>query len=225
MIAVHDARFRYTDRAAGVELHVGRFEVAPGQHVAVTGASGSGKTTLLHLIAGLHVPSSGSVQVLGNRFDEMPDAPRRLLRRTAIGMVFQEFELLSYLSVTENILLPLTLGAQRPTQAHVSRANALAERAGLGAYMGKKPDVLSQGERQRVGICRALLHEPSLVLCDEPTGNLDPATTARMTDLLCTEARRIRAGLVMVSHNHSELGRFGRTVDMSAFSTITGGAL
>lgn len=225
MIAVHDARFRYADGASAVELRIDHFEVTSGEHVAVTGASGSGKTTLLHLIAGLHVPVSGSVEVLGAQLGGMPEAARRNLRRESIGMVFQEFELLAYLTVRENILLPLTLGAHRPSEAHVARAAELAERTGLGAYLTKKPDVLSQGERQRVGICRALLHEPSLVLCDEPTGNLDPASTARMTELLCSESRRIGASLVMVSHNHSELGRFDRTVDMSTFSEIKGGAL
>ncbi len=196
-----------------------------GEHVAITGSSGSGKTTLLHLIAGLHRPASGIVEVLDRRLAELPDSARRHLRRTSIGMVFQEFELLAYLTVRENILLPLTLSSARPSTLQSARVAELAERAGLGRYLNKKPDALSQGERQRVGICRALLHEPSLVLCDEPTGNLDPASTTRMTALLCAEARRLNAGLVMVSHNHSQLGGFDRTVDMSAFSTITGGAL
>lgn len=225
MITVRDASFEYTDGASRVALRVNRFDVAPGEHVAVTGPSGSGKTTLLYLIAGLHLTGSGTVEVLGHRLAELPDAARRHLRRTAIGMVFQEFELLAYLTVQENILLPLTLGSVTPRSSDSARVAELAERAGLGKYLTKKPDALSQGERQRVGICRALLHEPSLVLCDEPTGNLDPATTTRMTTLLCAEARRINAGLVMVSHNHSQLGGFDRVEDMSAFSTITGGAL
>lgn len=225
MIKLRDLSFGYADGASRVDLHVRHFDLAPGEHVAITGSSGSGKTTLLHLIAGLHLPTSGSVEVLGRRLAELPDAARRDLRRSAIGMVFQEFELLAYLTVRENILLPLTLGSVAPSKLQSARVGELAERAGLGRYLAKKPDALSQGERQRVGICRALLNEPSLVLCDEPTGNLDPATTNRMTALLCEEARRINAGLVMVSHNHSQLGGFDRSIDMCAFSTITGGAL
>jgi putative ABC transport system ATP-binding protein len=198
--------------ADGFRMCVDGFDVRASERVAVVGASGSGKTTLLHLLAGILAPLSGQVEVVGVDLTSRSEAERRRHRLARLGLVFQELELLDHLDVLENILLPYLIGLGADPDAR-SRGAELAERAGIGDLLRRRPRDLSQGERQRVAVCRALVTGPKLILADEPTGNLDPATTARVVDLLLGQASAIGASVVMVTHDHSLLGRFDRTFD------------
>ena len=201
--------------AEGFRLEVDGLEVRAGERVAVVGPSGSGKTTLLHLLAGILTPESGRVAVAGVDLGASTDAQRRRHRLEKLGLVFQELELLDHLDVRENILLPYLIGLPADPRAP-ARAVELAERTGLAGLLRRHPRDLSQGERQRVAVCRALVTEPSVVLADEPTGNLDPSTTARVVDLLLGQASAIGAAVVMVTHDHGLLSRFERTFDFDA---------
>jgi len=199
-------------------LEVDDLALAAGEAAAVIGPSGSGKTTLVHLFAGILVPDRGEVTVGGVRMDRLGDPERRRERARQVGLVFQEFELLDYLDALDNILVPLRVrGASRDElRTGRLRAEELAASVGIADLLGRTPSRLSQGERQRVAIARALVTDPALVLCDEPTGNLDPEAAARAVDLLIGEARARDAALLMVTHDHGLLDRFDRVVDVTA---------
>ena len=216
-VDVRELRFAYETSANGdgFSLALDEFHVAAGEHVAVIGPSGCGKTTLLDLIAGLLLPTSGRVAVDDVAWSELSDAERRRRRLRTVGLVFQQFELLAHLTVRENILLPYflddTLQLDDDTRSHVIE---LARATGIERHLDRRPELLSHGERQRVAICRALVTRPSLVLADEPTGNLDPDTTHAVLDLLLAEVERVGATLLMVTHDHGLLPRFGRTLEL-----------
>lgn len=215
MIDLEDVRFRYPD--SDFELVVGALRVARGETVALVGPSGSGKTTLLNLIAGVQVPEVGRVVVDGRRLAATDDAERRSFRLNRIGMVFQSFELLDYLSVLDNILLPIRIGAADDvTDLHRQRAKLIAGQVGLSDKLRRYPGQLSQGERQRVAVCRALLLLPPLVLADEPTGNLDPINKHAVLDLLLAYARNEDATLIAVTHDHELLDHFERVIDFDS---------
>lgn len=214
-IQVRDLDFAYAARGEGFRLHVARLELELGELAACIGPSGSGKTTLLHLLTGVIRPSPGRATVLGRDVGAMGEAQRRQFRLGELGLVFQEFELLEYVSARENVLLASALGgADRRTLE--ARLEVLAERAGVAHVLAREPAHLSQGERQRVAVCRALVTRPRLIVCDEPTGNLDPSTTARVVDLILEEAAEIGAAVLMVTHNHGLLGRFERVIDLAS---------
>jgi putative ABC transport system ATP-binding protein len=213
MIRVDDVRFTYGE--GGFALRIPRWSAVAGESVALIGPSGSGKTTFFHLLAGIRHPQLGHIEVEGKRLDELSPARRRLHRLQRIGLVFQEFELLEYLSVQDNILIACRLhGSNRLTGLRRERAVQLAHEVGLADKLHRFPHALSQGERQRVALCRALLMEPPLILADEPTGNLDPANKLRVLDLLLDSARRRRALLLVATHDHQLLPRFDRVVDI-----------
>jgi putative ABC transport system ATP-binding protein len=217
--ALHGARFRH--RGGTFELAVDSLALAAGERVAVIGPSGSGKTTLLHLLAGILVPNSGTAELMGRSLGALDEAARRVLRARHVGLVLQELELLEHLTVTENVLLPYyAVPGLALTAATVARARALLARVGLADKAARKPERLSQGERQRVAVARALITEPQLVLGDEPTGNLDPETSRQVLGLLQDEARRTGATLVMVTHDHGLLGRFERVVDVRDLGAV-----
>jgi len=202
--------------ADGFRLRLDGVSVQPGEQVAVIGPSGCGKSTLLGLAAGILSASSGTVQLDGEDWSELPEAARRARRIRDIGLVFQEFELLEHLSARENILLPYLISpALRQDTSVEARLSELGEAVGITALLGKKPRKLSQGERQRVALARALITSPRLVLADEPTGNLDPRNAGNVIDLLTREVERTGATLVIVTHDHGLLERFGRTIDMA----------
>jgi putative ABC transport system ATP-binding protein len=184
----------------------------------VVGPSGSGKTTLLNLIAGIVPPLRGRIETTGVEVTSLSDAARRDFRIRHVGLVFQEFELLEYLTVLDNILLPYRINPSLRLDRKVrERAVRLAERVGISDKLGRHPDKLSQGERQRVGVCRAVLPEPKLLLADEPTGNLDPANAGRVLDILFEYAQENGATLVTVTHDQALVPRFRRVVDMIEF--------
>ncbi len=216
MIRVEGLHLRYP--AGGFTLDVPALHVAAGERVAVVGPSGTGKTTLLNLIAGIVRPDAGSVTVDGTRIDALPDAARRAFRASRVGFVFQNFALLDYLSARENILYPCRIGAGlRLDRAARDRAQALAVACGIADRIDRRPDRLSQGEQQRVAICRALVTRPRLLLADEATGNLDPATKTAILDLLFDRAAESGATVLAVTHDHQLLDRFDRVVDFARF--------
>ncbi len=215
-IQVEDLDFAWGE--GDFALRIPALQVAAGETVALIGPSGSGKTTLLHLLAGILTPRSGAVATDGVALARLSDAERRAFRIRRVGLVFQEFELLDYLSVLDNVLLPYRVhGALRLTAEVRERAVALAGRMGIGERLGRRPRHLSQGERQRVAVCRALLTGPPVLLADEPTGNLDPANKQRVLDLLFEEVRRRGTTLVAVTHDHEVLDRFARVIDFKTF--------
>jgi putative ABC transport system ATP-binding protein len=226
MVEITGLCFRYGDDERGDQgfaLCIDELRVAAGESAALVGSSGSGKTTFLHLVAGILVPDAGKVSVAGEDLAALDDARRRAFRVGQIGLVFQEFELLEYLSVLDNILLPYRIHpGLRLDRAARDRARALAERLGIGGKLGRRPGRLSQGERQRAAVCRALVTEPSLLLADEPTGNLDPVNTGLVLDALFELAAESGATLLTVTHDHELLPRFDRVVDFKAFQQPPG---
>jgi putative ABC transport system ATP-binding protein len=212
MIELRDVLFRY--REGEFELRIPGLELARGEQVGLIGPSGSGKTTLLHLIAGIERPERGHIAVDGTVMSELSDASTRAFRIRNLGLVFQEFALLEHLSVLDNVLLPYRItpvlvfdGAAR------RRARSLIERVALAESSHRLVTHLSQGERQRVAVCRALVTQPSLLLADEPTGNLDPANKFRVIDILRDYAKQHDATLLTVTHDHDLLDRFPRVID------------
>ena len=199
-------------------MAVSELHVMAGECVAIVGPSGSGKTTLLSLVAGTLLPDSGEIRVGQTRINQLGETARRRFRIRDIGQVFQAFELLEYLDVTENILLGPIIDSAVNEQLR-ERAMALLSSVGLEDKAHTKPARLSHGERQRVAVCRAMLNRPGLILADEPTGNLDQANKQNVVDLLIRQARDNGSTLVMVTHDHSLLGSFERVID---FEELTG---
>ncbi|MBC8055447.1 MAG: ABC transporter ATP-binding protein, partial [Rhizobiales bacterium] len=172
-------------------------QVAPGEFVAILGESGVGKSTLLNCIAGLDSVEAGQVLIAGTDIVALGDAQQALFRRAHLGFVFQAFHVLPHLSVAHNVGLPLLL-QRRPDAA---RVQAVLAAVGLDGFGDRLPQTLSGGQLQRVAIARALVHRPQLILADEPTGNLDPATAERVMDLLSAQVRSEGAACVLVTHS------------------------
>jgi putative ABC transport system ATP-binding protein len=179
--------------------------IQPGEIAVLVGRSGSGKSTLLNLIAGIDRPTSGRVMVDGTDLTALDENTRTLFRRRRIGFVFQFFNLIPLLTVEENLLLPLDLNGMGDA-AGVARARSLLERVGLGGRGASLPDRLSGGEQQRVAIARALVHDPALILADEPTGTLDAEMAAEVLALLDGLAREAGKTVVMVTHSREVVG-------------------
>lgn len=191
-------------------------EMAPGEVVALVGDSGVGKSTLLNCIAGLDRADRGRVEIAGREVQALDDHAAALLRREALGFVFQAFHVLPHLSVADNVALPLLLLGWREKariDARVAELLAEVDLAGLGP---RRPRELSGGQLQRVAIARALVHRPALILADEPTGNLDPRTAQRVLDLLVGQARRHRAGCLIVTHSESAAAQADRRLRLRA---------
>ena len=219
MIHIQQLEFRYPH--GEFTLRVDELEIESNRKVAIIGPSGSGKTTLLHLLAGIKTPQAGEVHVGEAVINQLSTRARRDFRIQRMGLVFQNFELLDYLSVLENILLPFRISpAMRLTREIKQRAAELADRVGMGDKLKRYANRLSQGERQRVAVCRALLGEPKLLLADEPTGNLDPANKNRVLKILTDYADRSGATLVAVTHDHDLLTSFDRVIDCKEFQHL-----
>jgi putative ABC transport system ATP-binding protein len=217
VIAIRDAEFAYPE--GGFHLRVGELAIGERETVAVTGPSGAGKTTLINLLSGLLVPSSGSVHILGLDLGRLSSEDRQDLRVLKLGLVFQEFELLDYLDVLDNILLPYRITPVLSLDESVrERAASLAREVGLGDKLGRLPGQLSQGERQRVAVCRALVTRPSVLFGDEPTGNLDQKNRDHVADALFRYSVETGAPLIVVSHDPDLVSRFERRVDVTELS-------
>lgn len=216
MVEIEDLAFRYPQ--GGFGLKIPSLTLDEGERVAVVGPSGTGKTTLLNLIAGLVRPGQGRVRVGGTDVATLSDGARRAFRAREIGFIFQDFALLDYLTARENILYPYRISRGMRLTADVrARAETLAQSAGLGGKLGRRPAQLSQGEQQRVAICRALLAQPKLILSDEATGNLDPDNKELILDLLFEQVDAAGASLLAVTHDHDLLPRFDRVIDFATF--------
>jgi putative ABC transport system ATP-binding protein len=199
VVAAHDVTRRYGEHATAVEALRGvSLEVRPAELVAVMGPSGSGKSTLMHIMAGLDKPTTGSVVIAGSDIAGMDDTRLTQLRRDHIGFVFQFFNLLPMLSAEENIVLPLTIAGERVDRAWLEE---LLSRTGLDRRRRHRPAELSGGEQQRVALARALITRPTILLADEPTGNLDSKTSGEILDLLSMSARDYQQTIVMVTHD------------------------
>jgi putative ABC transport system ATP-binding protein len=211
LLALRDVEFAF--RTGGFRLEVPALDIAAGTTNACIGQSGSGKSTLLQLMAGIVAARRGRIALDGVDWADLSETARRLRRITRVGLVFQEFELLEHLDVRENILLPYFVQrGLRLDAAARARMAKLAAAAGIGALLDRRPRALSQGERQRVALCRALVTEPALLLADEPTGNLDPDTARAVLDLMLAQVRARGATLVMVTHDHGLLDAFERVI-------------
>lgn len=183
----------------------------PGEFVAVMGESGVGKSTFLNLIAGLDDADSGDVKVGGVDLSELNDDDRTRLRRDRIGFVFQAFHVLPHLNLGQNVALPLALQGTGEAAA-LAKAGDMLGSVGLEGRAADYPRQLSGGEMQRVAIARALVHEPALILADEPTGNLDPETAARVLDVFTAQIRRSGAAALLVTHSEVAAAAADRTL-------------
>lgn len=214
MVLVEDLEFRYPQSDFG--LRIERFEAVGGHCTAIVGPSGCGKTTFLNLLAGILSPISGRVRVDETEVSALGASAAAAYRLGSIGLVFQEFELVEHLTVGDNILLPHHLGlARNRCERHAleERARKLAEQTGIGGYWKRHPERLSQGERQRVAICRALSIDPKVILADEPTGNLDPRNKRKALELMMGFARRDGRALLVATHDLQLLDAFDEVVE------------
>ena len=212
-LELSNIQFTYEDQS--FELNIPQMQIKPGESVALVGPSGSGKTTLLNLIAGIISPDKGCIQLNDENMTALNNHQRRLYRLRHIGMIFQAFELLDYLNVRDNILLQARLcPGVSIDQSIKDKASAIAVILGLGDKLSRNINALSQGERQRVAVCRALLLKPALVLADEPTGNLDPENKQAVLKQLITVCKQQQCILLTVTHDHSLLPNFDRVINM-----------
>ena len=193
---------------SGVNLSVG-----DGEKVAIVGASGSGKTTLLNLLGGLDDPDKGRISVNGKSWTNLGASERAIWRNQHIGFVYQFHHLLNEFSALENVALPLLIGDCSVNKSR-QQATSLLERVGLGHRLNHTPAELSGGERQRVAVARALVNEPSVVLMDEPTGNLDPITAKTMLELLIDLNQSLGIAFVLVTHDDNIARQMDRTVTL-----------
>ena len=217
VIELHNLHYRWKgqthDTLAIAELHV-----AAGEHLFIRGASGSGKTTFLNLLAGILHPASGSLNILGHALHSMNHSARDRFRADHMGVIFQQFNLLPYLSVRENVQLPCHFSARRKQQAGDMQAttNRLLEHLGLDRKLWERPVTdLSVGQQQRVAVARALIGSPELLIADEPTSALDTDTRDGFLDLLFKEAAAQGSTIVFVSHDPHIASHFPRVVDLA----------
>ncbi|MCY7371668.1 MAG: ABC transporter ATP-binding protein [Polaromonas sp.] len=206
-LRVHDLGKHYGDVRVFSDVSL---EVAPGEFVAIVGESGVGKSTLLNCMAGLDSWDEGQVMLNGADLGQMSDDARALLRRRQVGFVFQAFHVLPHLDVAQNVGLPLLLLGE----PDAGRVEAMLDAVGLAGLGARLPQTLSGGQLQRVAIARALVHRPSLLLADEPTGNLDPTTAAKVLDALIAQTRQHGASLVLVTHSEAAAARADRVLHL-----------
>lgn len=222
MIDISDLVFSYRKSSTADSrvfgMQVGTLSVPAGVSAALIGPSGSGKSTLLGLIAGTLRPSAGRVCVNNQVISSFDEARLGRFRLQNVGQVFQTFELLNYLTVLENVMLPWYIDGQGERTAIRERAGNLLQSVGLEGKAGSRPSELSQGEQQRVAVSRAMLNNPPLVLADEPTGNLDQENKQTVVDLLREQARRNNSTLLMVTHDQSLLDKFDVVHDIKSIA-------
>ena len=200
---------RYNDAAVFANVNL---QVAKGEFVAIVGESGVGKSTLLNCMAGLDTWDTGTVMLNGIDLNALNDDQRALMRRDQVGFVFQAFHVLPHLDVAQNVALPLMLQGHQVDMNQ--RVEAMLNAVGLAGFGPRLPQTLSGGQLQRVSIARALVHRPTLLLADEPTGNLDPTTAAKVMDALISQTRVHGASLVLVTHSEAAALRADRVLKL-----------
>lgn len=202
----------------GFQLSIPQLKIEDGEKVAIIGPSGAGKTTLLKLISGIIQPQKGTVSIEGVVVNQLSDAECRDYRISNIGFIFQDFELLDYLNVQDNILHPYRITRALKINRQVrERVEGLAYEMGISNKLKRLTNNLSQGEKQRTAICRAMITQPKLILADEATGNLDPRNKTKILDALFRSTDNNNATLIAVTHDHELLNRFDRVIDFKQF--------
>jgi putative ABC transport system ATP-binding protein len=221
VIELDQVRFGWSTGSA--LLVIDHLTVGDGERVFIHGSSGSGKSTLLGLIAGIHLPESGTIRIFDHDLGSMSAGARDRLRGAELGFVFQQFNLVPYLSVLDNVRLPLTFSRERRNRcgsaaASLGLALDLLEHLGLDdEFTRRQPNELSVGQQQRVAVARALLGRPRLVICDEPTSALDADARSGFLDVLLAESERAGSAVLFVSHDMALASHFDRAVDMRSF--------
>jgi putative ABC transport system ATP-binding protein len=219
MIQLSAIRFSYPQ--SDFELGIDLMDFKEGSKTAIIGPSGFGKTTMLNLIAGILQPDAGQVKINESVINSLSEKERRNYRIQNIGFVFQDFRLVAYLSVLDNILLPYRINnIIKPDAESTSRAISIADDLNIGNLIKKFPAKLSHGERQRVAIARALINKPRILLADEPTGNLDPANKLHIKNILFDVVAKHRATLITVTHDHEMLTGFDHVIDFKNFKKV-----
>ena len=198
LTASHLKKYYGKDESLVKELDDVNVSIEEGQFAAVIGTSGSGKSTLLNMLGGLDVPTSGSVQIEGNKLEEMSEEQLTVFRRKRIGFIFQNYNLIPYLTAYENIVLPVRLDGKKEDKKFSKEIVNFLE---LDGKLSNYPSHLSGGQQQRVAIARALITKPALLLCDEPTGNLDSRTSDKVIDLFKMTSEKFHQTIVMITHN------------------------
>jgi putative ABC transport system ATP-binding protein len=212
MIQLENIKFQYPQ--SEFVLNIDQMTFPGGSKTAVIGPSGFGKTTMLNMIAGILLPQQGKVNVADATVNQLSDSDRRNFRIRNIGFVFQDFRLIPYLTVLDNILLTFKINNYlKPEPDSIDKAKALAADLNIDRLIKKYPAKLSHGERQRVAIARALINNPKVILADEPTGNLDPANKEHIKNLLFAAIEKFDATLVTVTHDHEMLKGYDDVID------------
>ncbi len=219
MISLENIYFQYPDSDFKLSIDQLNFDI--GSKTALIGTSGYGKTTMLNLIAGIILPENGNVIIDDNKINTLNDRERRDFRIQNIGFIFQDFKLIPYLNLMDNILLPFRINSIIQIEKEtLQTANDLAEDLGIADKLKKYPSKLSHGEKQRAAICRALLNHPSIILADEPTGNLDPENKKKIMEILFNAVNKFNATLITVTHDHDMLKGFEEIVDFKKFQKV-----
>ena len=214
ILQIEDLKFWYTGK--GFQLEISNLKINKGSKVAILGKSGSGKTTLAHLISGILKPQSGLIRFMGQDISDLSDGERRAYRIKNIGFIFQEFELIEYLSVLDNLILPYKLNKSLSlNEETINRAKAIAGRIEIENKLHKYPNQLSGGERQRLATARALITSPALVIADEPTGNLDTQTANKVLNEIINQSSKSNSTLLMITHDPRLLESFDQVIDLN----------
>ncbi len=222
-VKIEIKNLQFTYPRSSFRLQIDQLDIRRGKKVAVVGPSGSGKTTLLNLISGIEVANFGEINVDERQVSKLGDKDRRDFRINHIGAVFQQFELVEYLNVRDNIILPYLINNSLSLGQDVhARVAQLAEQVGIADKMNRRVTRLSRGEQQRVAICRALVPRPTLILADEPTGNLDPSNKHKILELLFEQCNLGDLTLIAVTHDLNILDGFDETIDFDDFRDEVG---
>lgn len=219
ILQIRDLHFQYP--ASDFKIEISDIKITQGSKIAISGKSGSGKTTLIHLISGILRPQSGEILFYDKSITDMNDKEIRKHRISNIGFIFQEFELLEYLNVMDNLILPYKINKSLVVDSEIKdKAKEIANRIGIGNKLDQHPKQLSGGERQRLAIARALITSPPLIIADEPTGNLDEKTSNIVMDEITDQVSYTNSTLIMISHNNELISSFDEIIDIQESPNI-----